>query len=193
MISDTHLDDGGPGPSPGLSQGGGKRLPQQVLDTFRAAGVGLILHCGDLGTSTAVLDHLETVAPVKAVRGYPDPREEGDRLAETVRVLEVEGVRIGMVHDLAWPGPPIRYTTRLEFPPGDLAQTLSMKFGQPVDVVVHGDTHEEDIAWHQGVLFINPGSPTCPGLRHPVGELGTVALLDVYNGVVSAEIIKLRP
>ena len=193
LISDTHIEDNGPD------------LAQQVLHTFSSASVELILHCGDLGSSTAVLDHLETVAPVKAVRGYPDPQEDGDRLAMAVRVVEVEGIRIGMVHDLFWPGPPIRYTTRLdpphyathtsrlEFPPGALSRTLSWKFGQPVDVVAHGDTHEEDISWYQRVLFINPGSPTYPGTRHRHGELGTVALLDVYNGVVTAEIVQLRP
>ncbi|MBI2872260.1 MAG: metallophosphoesterase family protein [Chloroflexi bacterium] len=180
LISDTHLDDGGPG------------LPQQVLDTFRAAEVRLVLHGGDLGSSTAVLDQLETLAPVKAVRGYPDPHEPGDRLAETVRVLEIEGVRVGMVHDLFWPGPPIIYNTRFEFPPGDLTETLIRKFGQPVDVVVHGHSHREDIAWYQGVLFVNPGSPTRPARRQGPGELGTVALLDVYRGVVTAEIVKLK-
>ena len=41
-------------------------------------GADLILHCGDLD-ALGVLDHLETVAPVFAVRGYPDPREEGER------------------------------------------------------------------------------------------------------------------
>jgi predicted phosphodiesterase len=43
------------------------------------------------------------------------------------------------------------------------------------------------------MLFINPGSTTRPGLRHPRGDLGTFALLDIKNGVVSAEIKKLRP
>ena len=178
LISDTHIDDNGPS------------LAQQVLDTFRAARVELILHCGDLGSSTAVLDHLETVAPVMAVRGYPDPWEDGDRLAETVRVLELEGLTIGMVHDLYWPGPPIYYTRRFEFPPGDLSETLSRKFGQPVDVVAHGHSHEENITWYQGVLFINPGSPTRPSPRHP--GVGTVALLEIYNGVVTAAIVQLR-
>ena len=186
VLSDTHV--GGDIPN----------LPSAVLRAFQ--GTDLILHCGDLDTTTQVLDDLETVAPVKAVRGYPDPREEGDRLAESVRVVEVEGIRIGMIHDINWPGPPVEFVHgrnfpflhRLEFPPGQPIQNLlKTKFGQPVEVVAFGDSHEEYIAWYQGVLFVNPGSATLPGIRHKRGEPGTVALLDIRNGVVTPQIVKL--
>ena len=43
-----------------------------------------------------------------------------------------------------------------------------------------------------GMLFVNPGSPTRPNLRHGAGELGTFAILDIKNGAVSAEIRKLH-
>ena len=71
VISDTH------------SAGSGRDLPQPVLDVFN--GVDLILHCGDL-ECLGVLDYLETVAPVLAVRGYEDPMEAGERLANATRV-----------------------------------------------------------------------------------------------------------
>ena len=48
----------------------GSDLPEQVLDAF--AGVDLIVHCGDIG-NLAILDRLETVAPVLALRGEADP------------------------------------------------------------------------------------------------------------------------
>lgn len=176
VVSDTHL------------KGDGWGSPPELLAAL--AGVELILHCGDLDVLGA-LDHLETVAPVLAVRGYPDPREPGDRLADETRVVEVDGVRIGMVHDTQAPGPPVRFTHTLEFPPGSVHELMERKFGQSVDVVCFGDTHEEYIGWYQGVLFVNPGSTIRPGMRHAAGELGTFALLDVKNGVVSAEIRKL--
>ena len=177
VVSDTHE----------LGKGWGS--PPELIEALR--GSELILHCGDLET-LSVLDHLETVAPVRAVRGYADPREPGDRLADRTRVVDVEGLRIGMVHDPWWPGPPVRFTRTLEFPPGDISDLLRPKFGQPVDVVCFGDTHEEFIGWYQGVLFVNPGSPTFPGIRHRRGELGTLAFLDITNGVVSAEIRQLH-
>lgn len=177
VVSDTH------------ELGDGWRSPPELIEAVE--GSGLILHCGDLET-LGVLDHLETIAPVLAVRGYGDPHEPGERLAERTRVVDVEGVRIGMVHDIGWPGPAVRFSQTLEFPPGSVHALMERKFGQPVDVVCFGDTHEEFIGWYQGVLFLNPGSPTHPGLRHRADDLGTLAYLDITNGVIATEIHKLQ-
>jgi putative phosphoesterase len=177
VVSDTH------------EQGDGWGSPPELIQALQ--GAELILHCGDLD-SLGVLDHLETIAPVRAVRGYPDAREDGDRLAEVTRIVEVAGVRIGMVHDPAWPSPPAQFTHTLEFPPGDVRELMARKFGEPVDMVCFGDTHEEFVGWYQGMLFVNPGSPTRPGIRHARGDLGTFAVLDIKNGVVSVEIKKLQ-
>ncbi len=180
VISDTH------------SAGSGWDLPRAVLDGL--AGCDLLLHCGDL-ECIGVLDCLEQVAPVLAVRGYEDPREPGDRLADTTRVVELADFRIGMVHDIQWPAPPILTNsdgTGLVYPTEDLAGLLTRKFGQPVDVVIFGDTHEELIEWHDGVLFVNPGSPTYPGRRHRFGDLGTIAVMDVREGDIQARIIDLK-
>ncbi len=177
VVSDTH------------EQGDGWGSPPELIEALR--GSDLILHCGDLDT-LGVLDHLETVAPVLAVRGYPDPREEGDRLAEETRVVEVDGVRIGMVHDIRLHGRTVNFTHTVEFARGDPRDLIERRFGQPVDVVCFGDTHHEYIGVVAGVLFVNPGSTSRPNFRHPRGELGTFANLDVKDGVVSAEIRKLR-
>lgn len=179
LISDTH------------SAGNGRDLPDAVMAAL--AGVDLILHCGDL-ECIGVLDYLETVAPVLAVRGYEDPTEPGDRLAQTTRVVEVEQVRIGMVHDIQWPTPRIPTSpdgTGLAFPDGNAADLMARKFGQPVDVVLFGDTHEELICWHDGILFVNPGSPTYPGRRHKPGSLGTLVRLRVEGRTVDVELVQL--
>ena len=181
LISDTH------------SAGSGRDLPTPVLDAL--AGVDLVLHCGDL-ECLGVLDYLETVAPVLAVRGYEDPREDSGRLADTTRVVCAGGVSIGMVHDIQWPGPKIATTpdgTGLALPEGrDARELLCRKFGEPVDVVVFGDTHEELVCWWDGVLLINPGSPTYPGRRHRRGTLGTVGILQVKDGAVEPRLIDLE-
>ena len=177
LISDTH------------SAGSGWDLPTPILDALD--GCDLLLHCGDL-ECIGVLDCLEQVAPVLAVRGYEDPREPGERLADTTRVVEASGLKIGMVHDIQWPAPPIPTTpdgTGLVYPDDGLGDILARKFGEPVDVVAFGDTHEELVEWKDGVLFINPGSPTYPGRKHVRGSLGTVALLEINNGEPTARIV----
>ena len=180
LISDTH------------SAGSGRDLPERVLKVLK--GVDLILHCGDL-ECLGVLDYLESVAPVLAVRGYEDPREPGDRLAQTTRVVQAEDLSIGMVHDIQWPSPPI-YTngdgTRLKLPPEGVRDLMRRKFRQPVDVVVYGDTHEELICVSDGVLVVNPGSPTYPGRRHRPGSLGTLGLLEVEGSTASVSLVDLE-
>ena len=131
-----------------------------------------------------------------AVRGYEDPREPGDRLADAVRVVHAGGVAIGMIHDIQWPGPKIATTgdgTGLVLPEGQAAGTLAAKFGERVDVVLFGDTHEELVCRWGGALMVNPGSPTYPGKRHRRGALGTVGLLEIQDGeVATARIINLE-
>ena len=180
LISDTHC------------AGSGRDLPARVLEAL--SGVDLILHCGDL-ECLGVLDYLETVAPVLAVRGYEDPREPGKRLADATRVVDAGGLAIGMIHDIQWPGPKIatsRDGTELVLPEGRAHSLLAAKFGRPVDVVLFGDTHEELVCSWDDVLMINPGSPTYPGRRHRRGALGTIGLLEAGSGGVNACIIDLE-
>jgi hypothetical protein len=179
VISDTH------------SAGSGRDLPDPVLSALE--GVDLILHCGDL-ECLGVLDYLETVAPVLAVRGYEDPMEPGDRLASTTRVVQAEGISIGMVHDIQWPTTGITTSpdgSTLVFPAGDIKELLTRKFRRPVAVVLFGDTHEELICQYDGILLVNPGSPTYPGRRHRTGSLGTLAMLDLQDRAVYARLINL--
>ena len=181
VISDTH------------SAGSGRDLPVKILDALR--GVDMILHCGDL-ECLGVLDYLEEVAPLFGVRGYEDPLEDGDRLAMTTRVVKVEGVSIGMIHDIQWPGPKIPTSSDgsdLVFPEGNGREIMARKFKEPVDVVLYGDTHEELVTYWDGVMILNPGSPTYPGRRHKRGVLGTIGILDIDGEDVSGRIIELDP
>ena len=181
VISDTH------------SAGSGRDLPVKILDALR--GVDMILHCGDL-ECLGVLDYLEEVAPLFGVRGYEDPLEDGDRLAMTTRVVKIEGVSIGMIHDIQWPGPKIPTSpdgTDLVLPEGNGRDIMARKFKEPVEVVLYGDTHEELITHWDGVMIMNPGSPTYPGRRHKRGVLGTIGILEIDGEDVSGRIIELDP
>ncbi|MFC1965522.1 metallophosphoesterase family protein [Chloroflexota bacterium] len=160
LIADTHILQDGVEP------------PHQVAEIFE--GVNLILHAGDL-IVLSVLDWLEKVAPVLAVRGNGDSGLPADpRLAET-RTLTVCGKRIGLCHNL---------DTR-----SDLQNTMERYFGGKVDIIVFGDTHVAGIETHQGILVINPGSPSIP--RGLVGVPGTVGMIDIIGGTVEGRIIQL--
>ena len=181
LISDTHLPQMGREP------------PPQVALAF--AGVDLILHAGDI-YSADCLDWLERIAPVLAVEVAPapvvgDPRvvarilpgEPGhDPSAEQQRdnrVIEAAGHAIGLVHDLMIPRMdeimPGRLAARF---PADrsLAADLEAAFGRTVSIVVFGHTHRAMAETHQGILLVNPGSPTLP---NQLRRLGTVGLLEI--------------
>lgn len=176
LISDTHLS------SPADD------LWPQVYEAF--AGVGLIMHAGDLYIPE-VLDRLERVAPVVAVHGNGDYTGYGplrgrlhpptDPRLKEARVVAVHGCRIGLVHDFPLPEwPPVRTMEGL----------MAHFFGGRVDVVVRGNTHREEITTLKGVLVVNPGSPTYP--RHQSLRLGTVGFLEVTDGQARASILRLR-
>ena len=57
------------------------------------------------------------------------------------------------------------------------------------DIVVFGDTHRANVQRLQGVLFINPGSPTLPSYE---SRLGTVALLTIASGEAAAHLVQLE-
>ena len=129
VVSDTHLPRGA------------RRLPVECLRQIEAAD--LVLHCGDF-VAASVLDDLRELAPVEAVRGNMDDGALQSLLPER-RIVEAEGVRIGMVHI---PGPRAGRAERLAgWFPGCAA-------------IVYGHTHEADVTRLGDVLILNPGSPT---------------------------------
>jgi putative phosphoesterase len=106
-------------------------------------GVGLVLLCGDLQT-LRVLDQLEEIAPVRAVRGNTDPPAEPPRLVDGPIVVETRDVRIAAF--------------RAEPEAGDAAVSGA-------DVVVYGSTHEPVVKVVNGAIFVNPGSPSLAATR----------------------------
>ena len=165
LISDTHL--------PQLLRSLDELGPQ-IGEAL--TGVDLILHGGDV-TVAGVLDWCEQFAPVLAARGNNDIFEDA-RLAE-VQLLEVEGVRVGMAHELRPESRPI-------------AEILDSSLGgERVDVLIGGDTHVERLEYRDGVLLINSGSPSLP--HHLSTRLGTMGWLTIEGGRIEAEIFALGP
>lgn len=174
LVSDTHLNN----PAEDLHRG--------IYLEFR--GVDLILHAGDI-FEPWVLDRLEQLAPVLGIQAYPDPPDP--RLARK-RVLRLEDMTLALIHNLGFPETPIDVDRGLILPGSPSADTiLQRKFGCTVDIVVFGDTHEELIEEQEGVLFINPGSPLFPGIKHELGSPGTIGVLELDGREARARLIQL--
>lgn len=159
VLSDTHI--------PGRA----RSLPPQVLEA--AAQADAIVHAGDL-VSVDVLDELALFAPVTAVRGNVDDDEVYRRLPDRA-LLELGGVRIGVTHG------------HLGRAPTTAARALEQVAGLAPDVVVFGHSHRPLIERREGVLLVNPGSPT-DRRRAPSP---TFAWLYIGGGRVEAELVAI--
>ena len=179
VISDTH------NPSVGAEP------PPEVAIAFQ--GVDVILHAGDIYIPSC-LDWLEEIAPVYAVELGADAHfKEDPRVVNKTRVLHLEGHTIGLIHDLLVPGMVQEIT---EYSPlskhfprdADLSAALETVFDAAVDIVIFGHTHYALVEEFQGILMVNPGSPSLP---KQLRRLGQVAVLELEPGHKRAEILEL--
>ena len=111
-------------------------LRPEVIDALQ--GCDCILHGGDI-SSQRILDQLETIAPVKAVRGNND-KEWAEHLPMFLD-FELGGLHIYMAHKKK-----------------DLPKDLT-----PYDLVIYGHSHQYASVWQDYVgkrrtLLFNPGS-----------------------------------
>lgn len=129
----------------------------------------IILHTGDFVT-LQVYNSLTRLGRLEAVCGNADSPEL-KRLLPPQKTLEIEGIRIGLVHRAS-------YST-------DLTGAYMMAREMDVDVLVFGHIHRPIIEKSKKLL-ICPGSPTAPRMSAP-----TVAELEINNSNVSGKIIPL--
>ena len=172
LISDTHIPEAMP------------ELWPHVYEVFD--GCEAILHAGDI-YDVSVVESLNDVAPTWSARGNGDDGSSGrfvqpdhPLLADTW-VHEFGGVNVGLIHHM--PVPEMRHYK--------VADALDRHFGgHDLDVVVYGDTHVEHITEIDGLLLVNPGSPTYP---HNLSvQYGTVGFLDIADGRASASVWRLN-
>jgi len=130
-------------------------------------GVARILHAGDIG-STAIIDQLETIAPVEAVQGNVDAGTPLARRFPATQRLLIEGVRVHMTHV------------------GGRPAALALPEPRP-DVYIFGHSHVALLETIEGVLFLNPGAAGRPRFG---GGL-SVAILEVMAGRAEARIVPL--
>ncbi|MFC1947348.1 metallophosphoesterase family protein [Chloroflexota bacterium] len=162
LISDTHI--------PQVAE----QLPVEVFKVF--SSVDLILHAGDI-YETSVLDDLEKIAPVFAARGDDDYAETvRDKRVKDRQILQLEGKTIWLIH---------------ENPFTSIATVSSPAWwgdGAKPDVVVFGHEHRVHNENREGILMINPGSPT---FLHYKKGLGTLGILEITPEKIDYQTINL--
>src|SRR4051812_44950976 len=162
LVSDTHLPRFG------------KVLRPDFVASLEAARVERILHAGDWTTPLAV-DLLEQLAPVDGVAGNNDGPELHERFG-TRRVLDLDGLRIGITHGHLGIGRTTEERARNLFA-GE----------NGLAAIVFGHSHIPVIRRPSaGPWLINPGSPT-DKRRQPAY---TWALLEAAGGSIArAELV----
>lgn len=125
----------------------------------------LILHAGDIG-KPEVLETLETIAPVIAVRGNNDKGAWAAAIPER-QTVAIEGLSVHLLH----------IATELDFNPKTAG----------VQIVISGHSHKPSLQDLNGVLFLNPGSAGPRRFKLPV----TIAQLQVTGTTAEAEIVAL--
>ena len=138
-----------------------KRCPPAVA--AHLDGADLILHAGDVCVA-GVLDELAAFAPVLAVLGNNDGADVAAWGAPETRTMELDGLRVGMIHDAG--------------PFAGRAARLARRFPGAA-LVVFGHSHIPLDAEGVGVPRIfNPGSPTDRRSQ----PRGTMGLLEIAEG-----------
>jgi uncharacterized protein len=127
------------------------------------SGADMILHAGDIG-KPEVIDELENIAPVFAVRGNNDHGEWANDIPET-QTLDIGGKSVFIIHDIK-----------------------TIEPGTNADVIVFGHSHKALVEQRSNVLHLNPGGAGRRRFRLPV----TVARLYIDDADVRAEIVELE-
>lgn len=125
----------------------------------------MILHAGDVG-NPQVLEALNGIAPVVAVRGNNDKGEWAEELPHW-EVVEIGATSIYMLHDLK----------EIDISPS----------GAGFQVVVSGHSHKPSVEERKGVLYVNPGSAGPRRFSLPV----SIARLRVTGEAINAQVIEL--
>ena len=129
-------------------------------------GVDRIIHAGDI-CDAQVLQELETIAPVTAIRGNNDKGAWAKGLKEKER-LDIGGVCIYVVHDLH----------DLGFAPES----------EGIKVVITGHSHRPLMKMENGVLYVNPGSAGPRRFTLPI----SIGFLEISDGRAKARLQTLE-
>ncbi len=124
-----------------------------------------ILHAGDIGKDN-VIQELNTIAPVTAIRGNVDIQAWARQYPEILKT-SLAGKQFYLIHNLK-----------------ELSINPTM---DNIDVIISGHSHQPLIETKDDVLFINPGSAGPRRFTLPV----SLGILEIEDNKMNAKIITL--
>jgi uncharacterized protein len=130
-------------------------------------GCDLILHAGDFN-SMAVLDELRSLAPVRGVYGNND-EPEVVRALPARQYIQAGACRLGLIHG--------------DKPGKNARQAALAAMKGHVDCIVYGHSHLPDFSCEDGLVLVNPGSPTqrrrAPARSYAIMTIDEASEIDV--------------
>ena len=129
-------------------------------------GSELIIHAGDIGKAE-VLDSLNRIAPVLAIRGNNDRDPWAKAMADVLN-LQVNGVKLQVIHNV----------NEIEDDPTEFK----------IRVVISGHSHQPSVVKCDEILFVNPGSAGPRRFKLPV-SVGRILLAEKH---LQAAIVELK-
>jgi hypothetical protein len=158
ILSDTHIKSG---------QSLLELLPDDLITIIKNSDI--LIHAGDFETLECY-NELAGLGELVAVHGDTDVPELMELLPER-QVIEVEGVRVGVIHK-----------GQLTSDNPDGLRYLAKEMG--VDVLIFGHFHHPIIEDYE-VLLLSPGSAIVPGVAEP-----SAIELDIVKGKVKGRVIR---
>ena len=119
-------------------------------------GVDHIVHAGDIG-NPEIIERLQRVAPVSAIRGNVDVEPWASMFADTLHVT-LFGQKIFVIHD----------RKAMTFAPAMMG----------IDLVISGHAHRAGIESRDDVIYLNPDSAGPRRFRLPI----TLARVQIIHG-----------
>lgn len=123
--------------------------------------VNLILHAGDIGKKI-ILDELNKIAPVIAIKGNVDKEEWAIDLPKT-KQIEVLSHKLYVIHNLK----------ELNLNPKE----------EGIDLIISGHSHKPSENMIQGVTYLNPGSIGPKRFNMPI----SMALITIEDRSISIQ------
>jgi hypothetical protein len=128
-------------------------------------GVEHIVHAGDIGNPT-IIERLERVAPVSAIRGNVDVEPWASMFPDTLQVT-LFGQKIFVIHD----------RKDMTFAPAMMG----------INLVISGHSHHASIESCDDAIYLNPGSAGPRRFRLPI----TLAKVQIIHGRLVPKIYEI--